>query len=1133
MMENAPRAHVMDDATRAQVRAARPDESTWLSANAGSGKTRVLTDRVARLLLDGVSPELILCLTYTKAAASEMQNRLFRRLGQWAMLDDDALRASLLELGLDSSPSTDALRRARTLFARAIETPGGLRIQTIHGFCAALLRRFPLEAGVSPQFTEIEDRAAQLLRAEVLERMADGLEAPLIEAIAPHLPDDPDPLLREIASHKAHFLSPPDDAALAHAYGLAPGFGEAALLDEVFSPGTLDLLRDMAPMLAQGGASDRAAAQAFASVTAADIAALERLEPVFFTQAGEPRKTLPPTKGCLKAQPLGPYLDGFAALADRVTDARGKRMALACIARDRALIAFAQPFLSRLETEKTLRGWLDFDDLIDRAKTLLSDASVAEWVLYRLDGGIDHILVDEAQDTSPAQWQVIESLAREFTSGSGARQDVRRTIFVVGDKKQSIYSFQGADPSGFDRMRDEFAERLRPTGAPLNSMMLEYSFRSAEPILRLVDNTFTQASASGFTPDQRHRAFKTDMPGRVDLWPVVEKTPDPEDGAWFEPVDRISPRHHTVTLARRIARFIRTTIEDGTPIPEGHGTGARAAHAGDFLILVQKRNRLFTEIIRAAKQEGLPIAGADRLKVMAELAVRDIIALLSFLATPEDDLSLATALRSPLFGLTEAQLYRLAQGRGQKFLWQALRDGGDADTLAVLKDLRDQVDYLRPYDLIERILTRHSGRRKLVGRLGIEAEDGIDALLTQALAYEASDIPSLTGFLQWAQADDLQIKRAPDSAGATLRVMTVHGAKGLEAPIVILPDCAESRSNNDRTSILRDEEGALWKTRAPLQPARHAAAVAAAKQAEAQERDRLLYVALTRAETWLIAAAAGDLGKSGETWHDKIRAGMEASGAETARFAFPDDGPDQGLRLKSPAWDAMQAAAAPPSTPSAPIALPAFFDRPAAAPVIAPPTVSPSNLGGAKALPGAAGDTEEIAKARGTLMHALLEDLAPVAPADRAAIAAPRLEALTRDSETAALAADGAALLTEVCAVLDAPDLTPFFAPQTLAEVPVTADLPGIGRIHGVIDRLVVDEARVLAVDFKSNRTVPDTEATVPDGLLRQMGAYAAALAQLYPGRRIETGLVWTAQARFMPLSADVVQAALARATPA
>ncbi|MGR3494544.1 double-strand break repair helicase AddA [Citreimonas sp.] len=1120
---------VMDDATRAQVRAARPDESTWLSANAGSGKTRVLTDRVARLLLDGVPPELILCLTYTKAAASEMQNRLFRRLGEWAMLDDDALRASLLQLGLDTTPSAGALRRARTLFARAIETPGGLRIQTIHGFCAALLRRFPLEAGVSPQFTEIEDRAAQLLRAEVLERMADGPEAPLIEEIAPHLQDDPDPLLREIAAHRAHFLSPPDDAALARAYGVPPGYDEADLLDAVFAPGTLDLLREMAPMLAQGGASDRAAAEAFASVITADMAALERLEPVFFTQAGEPRKTLPPTKGCLKAQPLDPYLDRFADLAARVIDARDRRMALACIARDRALIAFARPFLTRLETEKTLRGWLDFDDLIERAKTLLSDAAVAEWVLYRLDGGIDHILVDEAQDTSPAQWQVIESLAREFTSGSGARQDVRRTIFVVGDKKQSIYSFQGADPSGFDRMREEFAERLRPTGAPLNAMMLEYSFRSAEPILRLVDNTFTQAVASGFTADQKHRAFKADMPGRVDLWPVVEKTADPEDGAWFEPVDRVSPRHHTVTLARRIARFIRTTIKDGTPIPDGLG-GARPARAGDFLILVQKRNRLFTEIIRAAKQEGLPIAGADRLKVMAELAVRDIIALLSFLSTPEDDLSLATALRSPLFGLSEAQLYALAQGRGQRYLWQALRERGDPRILDVLNDLRGQVDYLRPYDLIERILTRHAGRARLVGRLGVEAEDGIDALLTQALAYEASDIPSLTGFLQWAQADDLQITRAPDSAGATLRVMTVHGAKGLEAPMVILPDCAESRSNNDRTSILRDEGGALWKTRAALQPARHAAAVAAAKQAEAQERDRLLYVAMTRAETWLIAAAAGDLGKSGEAWYDKIRAGMEASGAETARFAFPDDGPDQGLRLKSPGWDGLRAETGPPAAPAPVVTLPAFFDKAAAAPAIAAPTVSPSNLGGPKALPGAAGDTEEIAKARGTITHALLEDLAPVAPEDRATIAAPMLDALARDPETAPLAPEGAALLAEVCAVLDAPELQPFFAPRTLAEVPISADLPGIGRIHGVIDRLIVDEDRVLAVDFKSNRTVPEAETTVPDGLLRQMGAYAAALGQLFPGRRIETGLVWTARARFMPLSPNAVAAALARA---
>ncbi|MDU8910858.1 double-strand break repair helicase AddA [Aestuariicoccus sp. MJ-SS9] len=1123
---------IPNDATLRQIQAARPDASTWLSANAGSGKTRVLTDRVARLLLEGVRPEHILCLTYTKAAASEMQNRLFKRLGSWAMLGEEALRKELDDLGVGGADlGPDALRAARTLFARAIEAPGGLRIQTIHSFCAALLRRFPLEAQVSPQFQEMEDRAAELLRADILDRMAEGPLAHLVEGIAEHLTNDtPDRFLADITRLRDAFGAM-DEGSIRSGYGLQPGEDADSLLACVFLGGELDMLAGMVPDLRASGANDNKLADAIQALKGPDLAALETLEGVFLTgkSAKEPftaKLGSVPTKG-LQNGALAAVMPRFEDLMRRVEAARDTRLALAAAERDIALWRFAHTFLPLYEAEKLGRGWLDFDDLIAKARDLLSDSAVAEWVLYRLDGGIDHILVDEAQDTSPVQWQVIERLAHEFTSGSGARSDVRRTIFVVGDKKQSIYSFQGADPTEFDRMCADFRDRLKDTDAPLSQLTLEYSFRSAEPILRAVDNTFEGRVEAGFAQDQKHYAFQAEMPGRVDLWPVVETVRDDADGPWYEPVDRVGAQHHTVTLANRIAQFIRDTI--GTPLPgeraETGGYAARPVHAGDFLILVRTRSRLFQEIIRACKQHELPIAGADRLRVMAELAVRDIGALLAFLATPEDDLSLATALRSPLFGLDEQTLFDLAHRRPEKrFLWEELRLRRDEfpAVLAVLDDLRDQTDFLRPYDLIERILTRHRGRRLLLGRLGDEAEDGINALLAQALAYEQTEVPSLTGFLHWMQTDDLQIKRAPDAAGHRVRVMTVHGAKGLEAPIVILPDCAK-RNDTVRGDLLTDRDGVLWRQRTEDQPARQRQAIADARTKRQQEDDRLLYVAMTRAEKWLIVAAAGNLDtRNGEDWYSRVADGVLTSGGQPHPFDFADLGRGEGLRLSS-GWPAQVDAAAPPFSPDA-VTLPAQFLEPVTPPVEAPPVLTPSDLGGAKALPGPDNEDTPEAMRRGTLIHHLLEHLPRLPFGDRVARAPAILAAAEPD------ATDAPALIAEALAVLDAAPCARFFQPGTLAEVPLSAAIGADGqRVYGIVDRLIVTPDKITAVDFKTNRTIPETAAQVPEGFLRQMGAYALALSQIYPGREIETGILWTRSASYMPLPQDLVTAALGR----
>ncbi len=1112
----------LNDATRAQIEAARPDASTWLGANAGSGKTRVLTDRVARLLLNGVEPQHILCLTYTKAAASEMQNRLFKRLGEWAMLRDVELREAMSELGVQGQLDAEQLRKARTLFALAIETPGGLKIQTIHSFCASLLRRFPLEAGVSPQFTEIEDRAADLLRADIVDEMSEGGEAHLISNIARfYTGEDFGKLTRRIVGMRDGFETPVTRGDVLAHLGQPADLDTQSVEGGVFLGGEGELLSAIVPHLLAKGGNDAKAGAKLQEIDSVSLAILPLLESIFLTGSGAKSPFTAkigsfPTKATQAV--LGALMDPLEALMLRVEDTRNARLSLMAAEKAEALHQFAQAFLARYAAAKQLRGWLDFDDLILRARALLQDERVAAWVLYRIDGGIDHILVDEAQDTSPHQWDIIELLTDEFYSGSGARVDVARTLFVVGDKKQSIYSFQGADPLEFDRKSLTFEEKIKAAGQVFQHRSLDYSFRSSSAILRFVDTIFDPTRQADFDRQSQHIAFKDTLPGRVDLWPVVAKAEADEDRPWTDPLDRRSEQHHTVILAEQIAAQIKELTDPDNPtfIPDdGKERGTlikRPVRAGDFLILVQRRSALFAEIIRACKAAGLPIAGADRLKVGAELAVKDLAALLSFLATPDDNLSLATALKSPLFGWSEQDIYDLAHKRTVSSLTQALRDRKDdyAETLSVLNDLRGQVDFLRPYDLIERILTRHGGREKLLARLGPEAEDGINAMLTQALAYERNDIPSLTGFIEWMQTDDLEIKRQIDSASNQIRVMTVHGSKGLEAPIVILPDTGR-RDIVIKDEIVELEETPVWKPAAADLPEAMRVTVEDMKGAQYAERLRLLYVALTRAEKWLMIAAAGDLSKDRSDWYqiaedamDHLN-GVEVGSSGIRRF---EEGDWEGLDLQV---DPEVAAEMPQLEP--------IFEQPYPIFALEDVVFSPSDLGGRKALPGVLGEESEQAMTYGTMVHEMLEALP--------GLVEPAFSNTARYHTQKATPEEAEQAINEVRRVLDNPALASVFANDTLTEVPVTASVRG-ERLHGVIDRLIIKPDRILLIDYKTNRTVPDTPETCPDGILRQMGAYAAMLAQIYPDRQIDTIILWTATASLMPLPHDLVTSALA-----
>ena len=1113
----------MDDATRRQIEAADPANSTWLAANAGSGKTHVLTNRVARLLLEGVMPQNILCLTYTKAAASEMQNRLFKRLGRWTMLDNSSLLRELQNLSLEWSLSTYDVSRARTLFARAIEAPGGLKIQTIHSFCASILRRFPLEAGVNPQFTELDERAQKILLSEVLESISDQTGHSSFDGIANYFTGlEIHDVIRSVLNLANLFEANTTQEDIWKGLGLTPGYNDRDLQEECFLPGDSDLVFKLRATLLTKTGNDLKAGHSMRAINGPDLttADLPILESVFLTKSGATPFTAKikkfPTK---ETQNELAYMEQLELLMLRIEHGRQRRLTLHTAKRTQALYRFATDFLQTYYEHKQLRGLLDFDDLILRTQTLLSDERVANWVLFKLDGGVDHILVDEAQDTSPAQWDVIKLLAQEFTSGQGARAEVHRTIFVVGDKKQSIFSFHGADPEGFDRMRDQFETQLLEIGQPFQSTALDYSFRSSPPILELVDQVFS--NRLGLGSQSSHLAYKSMLPGRIDIWPVFQKPETADTQPWTNPVDEVSSDHQDKQLANALATQIKKLIETET-ISQLDGDGTifhRKITAGDFLILVQNRQKLFfREIHRACKDAGLPIVGADRLQVSAELGVKDVVSLLSFLALPEDNLSLAEALRSPLFGWSEQDMFNLAEDRENPFLWRSLknRESDFPDTVRDLLVLRDLVDFKRPFEIINHILISQNGRAKLLSKLGLEAADGIDALVSQSLVYEQNNIPSLTGFLVWLDSDDLVIKRQTDSFEDKVRVMTVHGAKGLEAPIVILPDTAP-RSAPKTSDIVEHNGLAVWRPNKNMVPETLNPTLDKLKLRQIYERDRLLYVALTRAERWLIIMGSGDIKEGADCWYNIIH---DAAVTKKAKALITPNG--QGLRFATKSWKEGNLREGKTSKTKS-FQLPDWI-KPTTG--TNPPPASPrapSDLGGHKVMLSSIKPSSTEAQKLGTAIHTLLEVL-------------PKTEEKNWFSVAKSLVEPEVFLHAwpEAKEILSLPELAHIFAEDTLAEVNISAHIDELngGPIQGAIDRLLIAKDKVLAVDFKTNQLVPKSAEHVPDGILRQLGAYAAALKKIFPEHKIETAVLWTKTRSLMTVPNEMVIASLQRACP-
>ncbi len=1107
----------------AQIAATDPASSNWVGANAGSGKTHVLTQRVARLLLQGAEPHKILCLTYTKAAAAEMQTRLFRLLGAWAMAPDDRLARDLAALaGAPAlSPDAETLARARRLFARALETPGGLKIQTIHAFCEALLRRFPLEAGVSPRYEVADERRAAVLMAAVRETMAASC-GDAFDCAAKLLDESGiDELAGAVLARRTSFAGDADARIAAH---FGPDLDEISVAEAALGHLAwvgIPMLRSV--LLSRGGKQDRRLGEALPTERPRGAAALtavcDLVRAVLKADGGARSLSRFPTLEVKRAHPGAE--DEIARLTSWAQETCDRLRAARIAARTRDLHRFAGELLDRHGAAKAAGALLDFDDLVLRACALLTDSVMRAWVLYKLDLGIDHILVDEAQDTAPLQWQVVQAIADEFLAGKGARHGPR-SIFVVGDEKQSIFSFQGAEPQAFGQMLGHFDERFRALGAPLGRPALRTSYRSAPAILDFVDAVFQGDAAGGLTVTGeavRHEAHRGGAFGRVDLWPLIEPEDAPDPPEWWRPVDLVPPSDARERLAGMVADEIGRLLREEWLAPRGD-LPARRVRPGDILVLVAKRYPLAAGIVRRLKAQGVPVAGADRLRLTNEIAVQDLVALAKVACLPGDDLSLAALLRSPLCGLSEDELFELAHGRDGS-LWQRLSVSDRHQAAAAfLRDMAGRADFLRPYEFLEHALIRHDGRCRLLARLGLEAEDAIDELLAQALIYETGEAPSLTGFVAWVEAGDVEVRREMEGGGDLVRVMTVHGAKGLEAPIVIVPDTVSAgRRGGPLVATAAGgnlPELTLWPGAKADDDLVAGAARQAAEARERAERKRLLYVALTRAEDWLILCGAGQKRQHQEGWYDLLEAGMARCPGVT-RLPSPT-GAGEMLRFES-GTPPVPLADIPELAATGPIALPAWLGP---APREArPPRLSPSALAPSEPH-GGAGIGREAALALGRAVHLLLERLADRPAAARATLADRLLASgfadLTQDQRRLAIA--------EAERVLALPEAAAIFGPQALAEVAVVMPGPGGTRMTGRIDRLVAGEEEALIVDIKTDRVPPARPDAVPMAYLAQLGAYAAAIAAAYPRRAIGTALLWTAGPSVMRINPELTQSA-------
>lgn len=1125
----------------AQGSAVVPGDNIWLSASAGTGKTQVLTARVIRLLLENdIEPENLLCITFTKAGASEMADRINQLLASWVQLDDKLLFRDLEAIGADSRP--DSRKKARQLFAKVLDAPGGgLQIMTIHSFCQSLLGSFPEEAGLVPGFKPIEGgEQDELLRAALANLVIDAEERGDVRMIfelqelSLNMGEEAAVrfLRRMAAAPDVMALIPDDAGAVVWARrlagvdftGPADAMLDAAFADEKIPRAAMQSIVDANLLWCKNVADSRGGKRA---ATIQDwlsrdpswrATKLKDLHGCWSTAKGEP---------CVSSKGFTPITDAYAAQALELfqwtNQLLGDVMRAQYADRLARALTVGKEFADQYAKAKHALGAVDFDDLIRRAADLLQHNHMADWVRFKLDRQIDHILVDEAQDTNAAQWKIVSALSDDFFSGMGVKPDKIRTLFSVGDFKQAIYGFQGTAPERYEEAGAYFAERIAAAGSELNRLTLSQSFRSTAPILDFVNAVIEETGAENFGVSRDIEAHYSEKPqiGLVELLEPISANSDGQDQQPSSDDEEDWIGDEKRALAEKLAEHARALI-DAKPWLVSKG---RPLEPGDIMFLLRSRGNMASMLVAQLHERNVPVAGVDRLRLLQPLVVQDLLATIKFVLQPNDDFSLACVLVSPIIGWSQERLLQYGYAGDRKgSLWQHIRDRDQlADDMAPLRDMLGMADFTTVYHFLEQILSGPIGaRRKLIARLGSEVVVPIEEMLNAALQFEQQYGGGLQKFLGWFDRGESEIKREGDSNSKEVRIMTVHGAKGLQAPVVILADITSDPTKKPDQSVeLLLDTG----QRVPLLPIRKAEQsgqleeiITLQKVRELQEHKRLLYVAMTRAEERLIMA--GSLGSSrkgeapAESWYAAIQRGMVALGCvweddarwgKVMRYAGAD----------GESFTPEEVASGQNVRDDAPLAIPAWLFAPAPQEQTPPRPLVPSRLDDDDFGDAPASAAMRKAATRGKLVHALFERITDHVSLEKAER---WLAAQTPDVDI-----DRVELLAQVQAIVQNENWAPFFGPSARAEVPLVA-VVGETVINGRIDRLLIEPGLVRAIDFKTGRQVPQDENAVPLAYLRQMAHYRAALQTIFPGHRIEVSLLFTYAPRFITLSDAILE---------
>lgn len=1099
-------------ASKQQRLAADPKVSVWVEASAGTGKTKVLSDRVLQLLLGGVNPSKILCLTYTKAAAVEMSNRIASRLSKWAVTDDEKLEAELENLlGAKGKKIVDSMAKARRLFATLLDTPGGVKIQTIHSFCQEILKRFPLEAKISPYFEVMDDRGAkdalQSIKEDILKGNLDKKAAESLAFLTAAAGEYKFPLIMQAVTENRNMIE-----AYLQKFGSVEniinnvekfvGVSLKTTKAEVEADFWNCLQNEKVSIVVKALASgtEKAQEKSFDLAKAAEDKNFDVFCALMLTD-GRPRKDLLGKK-IREAMPQAEQ--AVNDIMAETFEALQKIKAVNLLASTNAVLVLADEMLKRYQHYKNQKSKMDYNDLIMLTKKLLQTPKVADWVLFKLDGGIDNVLIDEAQDTSPEQWAIVKALTEEFFSGKGSK-DKQPTIFVVGDRKQSIYSFQGADPAEFEKMHDYFAD----TASEFRDVNMEVSFRSTAAILDTVNEIFASDKArSGVAKASQniaHVPARIGDGGRVEIWPLVEDDKDNNtDKIWLPPVERVSAVSSSAKLAKRIAENIKQKVKNKELLK----SKGRPLTYGDFLILVQRRNSFVEEIVRACKNEGVKITGVDKIKLQEQIVVDDLLALAKFALLPTDDLNLACLLKSPLFGIGEDDLFDLCYNRGEKTVWQRMQENPKHHKYCeILHEVIALGKRVRPFEFFSSCLNENKGRKKFIERLGEDCKDALDEFMNLTLDFERENVASLQLFVEWLEKDEVIISRnLEQNNNDAVRLMTVHGSKGLQAPVVILPDTLRVKTVSQDARWLADESVLMFPLGKDFYTEKCSDMVDREKELSLEEYHRLLYVALTRAEECLCICGFKKKNKPNENcWYEICREAFEKIAKkdenkglcyEVEQFVLPPEYQQKDnvqSKKNIPDW---------------------ILTEPERDGLLAKP-LAPSHQDESKVavLSPLVESNDTKLYNRGRIIHKILQFLPDTKQDKRSQIIEDFLQKQASDFDLA----ERQKIKTEVLNLLNDEYFAPLFSENSAAEV----SLMGLVEdriISGQIDRLVVTGNKVMIVDYKTNRPAAKTLNDVPKAYVKQMRAYKKLVENIYENKEVETYILWTNTAKMMKI---------------